>query len=412
MYLLLLFCDMIGGIGIFLATSGFEVSTSTPWEWSSAGAKVYLSPAIVPLWMVTVGLVILLRIIIAITKWSNVTPFFFLSIPFCFYTILSLFSVPIESARQFGWFFPQPVDSSSASQPLLMWQLLDLSVIDWYALFLSLPTMLALVVFSLSHVPINVPSLSISTGTDADMNSELRSHGVFNLISGLCFGLPSYLCYCISFANWKLGNTSGEVLGTPTMHPSHPSTTSDPPPLSSLPCPYITSGKKAHLFQGRVLSIACNFSLFLLEIALFLKGPAVLVRFMSSVRDYTLVTCHAILSQHIVIYSLTCHGMPSQCDHTLIHMRLHLQGMIPRCLGGTLLLNVGLDLTNEALVDGLFTLDSIEYVSVVVITITITLYGMTEGLIVCAISSAATFVIQSAISSSQTGVIKSIRTGR
>ena len=73
---------------------------------------------------------------------------------------------------------------------------------------------------------------------------------------------------------------------------------------------------------------------------------------------------------------------------------------------------MGLDLTIEALIDGLFTLDSIEYVSVVVITITITLYGMTEGLIVCAISSAATFVIQSAISSSQVGVIKSIRTGK
>ena len=48
----------------------------------------------------------------------------------------------------------------------------------------------------------------------------------------------------------------------------------------------------------------------------------------------------------------------------------------------------------------------------VIITITITLYGMTKGLIVCAISSAATFFIQSAISSYKVGVVKSIRSAR
>ena len=87
-------------------------------------------------------------------------------------------------------------------------------------------------------------------------------------------------------------------------------------------------------------------------------------------------------------------------------------GLIPRCLGGTLLLNVGYDLTWEALVDSFFTFDTVEYVSVVVITVVITLYGMTEGLVVCAISAAATFVIQSAINSNDVGVIKSIRTAR
>jgi MFS superfamily sulfate permease-like transporter len=72
-------------------------------------------------------------------------------------------------------------------------------------------------------------------------------------------------------------------------------------------------------------------------------------------------------------------------------------------LGGTLLLNVGYDLTWEALVDSYFTFDTVEYVSVVVITVVITLYGMTEGLVVCAISAAATFVIQSAINSNAAG---------
>ena len=323
---------LIGGIGIFLSTSGLEVSTSVPWDWNAVCFKKYASHALVPLWLLTVFLVVLLRLIVYVTKWNNVSPFFFLSIPFAFYGLLWVAGVSIESAHEFGWFFPlSPTDNIIGGQsPFMMWTLIDLSLVDWAALWQCVPTAVALVVFSLSHVPINVPSLSISTGTDANMNDELTSHGVFNFVSGICGGLPSYLCYCISLANFKLGNTSG---------------------------------KRSHTFGGRLVSYLCGSTLVALELVLFFKGPAVL-------------------------------------------------GHIPRCLGGTLLLNVGLDLTWEALVDCFFTFDSVEYVSVVVITVVITLYGMTEGLIVCAISAAATFVIQSAINSNDVGVIKSIRTAR
>jgi MFS superfamily sulfate permease-like transporter len=35
-------------------------------------------------------------------------------------------------------------------------------------------TMLGIVFFSIIHVPVNVPALSVLTGDDADLNSELK----------------------------------------------------------------------------------------------------------------------------------------------------------------------------------------------------------------------------------------------
>ena len=36
------------------------------------------------------------------------------------------------------------------------------------------------------HVPINIPSLSMSTHQDVDINAELIAHGYSNLLSGMC----------------------------------------------------------------------------------------------------------------------------------------------------------------------------------------------------------------------------------
>ena len=51
---------------------------------------------------------------------------------------------------------------------------------------------------SLMHAPINIPSLSLTTETQVDMNKELIAHGYANVISGLFGGLQNYLCYCNS----------------------------------------------------------------------------------------------------------------------------------------------------------------------------------------------------------------------
>lgn len=56
--------------------------------------------------------------------------------------------------------------------------------------------MLALTFFGILHVPINVPALAMQCGEDhADLDKELRLHGLSNFLSG-CFGsIQNYLVY-------------------------------------------------------------------------------------------------------------------------------------------------------------------------------------------------------------------------
>ena len=59
---------------------------------------------------------------------------------------------------------------------------------DYKALLITLPTMLALSFFGIIHVPINVPALAAAAKEDnVNVNRELIAHGVSNTLSG-CVG--------------------------------------------------------------------------------------------------------------------------------------------------------------------------------------------------------------------------------
>ena len=72
--------------------------------------------------------------------------------------------------------------------------------------------MVALVLFSLIHVPINIPAFALSTKVDVDMNKELIAHGISNMLSGAGGGLQNYMAYTQSVLYDKSGGT-GRVSG-------------------------------------------------------------------------------------------------------------------------------------------------------------------------------------------------------
>jgi SulP family sulfate permease len=48
--------------------------------------------------------------------------------------------------------------------------------------------MIALIMFSLIHVPINIPAFAVSSNVDVDMNVELMAHGYSNCLVGILGG--------------------------------------------------------------------------------------------------------------------------------------------------------------------------------------------------------------------------------
>ena len=181
----------IGGVGVFVTQTGFEVSCNQTWSWTWHSVTIFAATNSYPLWLTSCLFVLGLRLLCLKFRVPLLPPFYFVTIPLAFYLIVFLMGVSLESLTKQGWFF----ESAEHAEWNLQWTLIRLEYVDWWVILELFPTIIALTVFSLMHVPINIPSLSMSTKVNSDMNSELKAHGYSNIIAGCCGGLQNYLCY-------------------------------------------------------------------------------------------------------------------------------------------------------------------------------------------------------------------------
>jgi SulP family sulfate permease len=113
---------------------------------------------------------------------SLLSPLYFCSITPCFYLVLWIIRVPVQDAIDAGYFFPPIDDDNNAasdggnsqndswigvfvptSDVLDLWRIVDFRTISWPAIGEALPTLISLILFSLIHVPINIPAFALST---------------------------------------------------------------------------------------------------------------------------------------------------------------------------------------------------------------------------------------------------------
>ena len=304
----------ISGIGIFLGKTGIEVTIDQPFD----NLTKHLD-----LVQVVVGFEIVLRVLQHLTlnsdgkpRYPLLSPVYFCLITPAFYVILWICRVNVDYAHEAGFFFPQ-LDADACeddgcmggaesqqnaifNQSLLdIWTVIDFKAVSWTAVVDSIPTMAALTLFSLIHVPINIPAFAVSTGTDADMNNELIAHGYSNFLVGIFGGLQNYMAYTQSVLYYKSGGT----------------------------------GKASGMAVALVTSL------------LFFIGPTI-------------------------------------------------ASYVPRCMAGTLLVHVGIDLFLEGVYDTIGKFDALEYFGIWVITIVMTLYGMNAAMFAGVIAAVSTYAVQ------------------
>jgi len=298
---------LIGGIGVLLCKTGLENTlndtvsiTSMVEGWN--------------LWVIVVALELMLRSLEYATTDSKgkpsfalLSPIFFCMITPCFYLTLWISKIPISESKNAGYFFPSmsnfgESDLSSDVKfgtPWDLWKVINFSSVSWVAILDSFPTMVALVLFSLIHVPINIPAFALSTKVDVDMNKELIAHGISNMLSGAGGGLQNYLAYTQSVLYDKSGG-SGRVSG---------------------------------------------FAVAAVTALLFFIGPTI--------------------ASHI-----------------------------PRCMAGTLLLHVGIDLFLEGVWDSYGKFDLLEYAGIWLIVIVMSTYGMEDAMVAGGIAAVSTYAVQ------------------
>ncbi len=133
----------IGGIGIFIVQTGFEVATDRPWAWTVASLQAFTRGTTLWLWLSALAFEVVLRIVLAVWSVPLLPPFYFVAIPPAFYLVVLASGNSLEAAHQSGWFFAQ----ASHVEAGLMWRLMDLSQVHWSLVGKCVPTVIALTIF-------------------------------------------------------------------------------------------------------------------------------------------------------------------------------------------------------------------------------------------------------------------------
>lgn len=202
----------VGGIGAFVVQSGIENATGRQFNWTWNGVKGLFDQDIVWLWVTSALLALVLWILTCYIKAPLFPPLFFVSILPLFYVVLLVLGISTDTARASGWFFSRAPHVAFSS----LWEHYDFSLVAWHVIPKQLGTIIGLTFFSLMHVPINIPSLSLTIDKEVDINNELMAHGFSNTFSGLCGTVQNYLCYSTSALYYKCGGAgrrSGLVIG-------------------------------------------------------------------------------------------------------------------------------------------------------------------------------------------------------
>lgn len=192
----------IGGVGWFLVQTGFEVSSRLggSFHYDLETVRLLFRPDTMALWMIPLGLAILLYVLSTTNKLKDnhyVLPAFICLEPMIFwFFVIALDSLEPEPLRHQGWIFEAP----PAGEPWwYFYTLFKFNLIHWGAVVECIPAMLALTFFGVLHVPINVPALALQTGEDhADLDHELKLHGLSNFLSGCAGSIQNYLVYANS----------------------------------------------------------------------------------------------------------------------------------------------------------------------------------------------------------------------
>ena len=183
-------------------------------SWSSITEFFCDSPLPSALFVTPLLLVLALRLLIRATSnrlsksaSSLLPPFFFLSLTPLFYVAIEVFGLSFAALNSSGWMFPSSEDPTDPtnSPAAVFFPSYGLSNISWTALLSTLPVQISCAVFSLMHAPINIPSMSISSGVDVDMNRELLTHAKANLLAFLALQPPNYMCYSNSIVYFRSG---------------------------------------------------------------------------------------------------------------------------------------------------------------------------------------------------------------
>ena len=117
-----------------------------------------------------------------------------------FYTALALAGISTSQAAELGWLLG-PFNQEALFQPLT---LSALAQVNWSAIVTQLDKIGAIIVLSLISLLLNASALEIAVKEDIDLNHELKSAGLANVIAGLFGSIVGYQALSLTVLTHRL----------------------------------------------------------------------------------------------------------------------------------------------------------------------------------------------------------------
>lgn len=196
-------------VGGFLAGTGWllvkgSVSVMTDLSLSLSQLSTLFQANILIKWFP--GLLFGVLLLLVLRRYSHflIMPAMILAAIGLFYLLLLLTGTPLSEASAQGWLLG-PFPEGGLWQPLT---LSTLNQVDWSAIFGQIGNIGTILIISLISLLLNASGLELAVRRDIDLNRELQSAGIANIIAGLGGSPAGYHALSFSALGHKLGSKS------------------------------------------------------------------------------------------------------------------------------------------------------------------------------------------------------------
>jgi SulP family sulfate permease len=190
----------LAGTGYLVLAGGCKVLLNQPLTWQSALLSAPL-PGVA--WVSAFAVALALLVLPRFWKHYLLVPSVLAAGVIVFYAGLWWTGLDIAAAREQGLLFDPLRPGEPRVPPLLSPALLH--YVRWDALLSQWQNFVAMTIVMVITILLNATGLDLATGSDVDLDRELRVNGFANILSGLAGGMAGYISISRSLINFKAG---------------------------------------------------------------------------------------------------------------------------------------------------------------------------------------------------------------
>ena len=188
----------LAGTGWLILQGGISVIAGDAIGLGSA--HILLEPGVAIKVAIGVGFAALIAIVQRRVEGALVLPACLLVALVAYNLVVVFLAIPAETLSGAGWTIP--IRDSGLWPPIVP---ADIAAVDWGAIAASAVMLPGIVIVTVLALLMNATGIELASGSDVDLDKELRSVGLQNLAAGAGGGVPGYPAVSLSILAKRLG---------------------------------------------------------------------------------------------------------------------------------------------------------------------------------------------------------------